>query len=80
MEDLVLLAEIPLKWQREFFFLLPYRKYHHLISRELTTGLWLGLPGQYSEKEEKDAAGFGFTEFRRVKGDWGYWLAFIEKE
>lgn len=79
MEDLVLLAEIPLKWQKEFFFLLPYRKYHHLISRELTTGLWLGLPGQYSEEEEKDAAGFGFTEFRRIKGDWGYWLAFIEK-
>lgn len=79
MEDLILLAEIPLKWQREFFFLLPYRKYHHLISRELTTGLWLGLPGQYSEKEEQDAANFGFTEFRRVKGDWGYWLAFIEK-
>ena len=79
MEDLILLAEIPLKWQREFFFLLPYRKYHHLISRELTTGLWLGLPGQYSEQEEKDAANFGFTEFRRVKGDWGYWLAFIEK-
>jgi hypothetical protein len=79
MEDLVLLAQIPLKWQKEFFFLLPYRKYHHLISREMTNGLWLGLPGQYSEKEEAEAAGFGFTEFRRVKGEWGYWLAFIEK-
>lgn len=80
LEDLVLLAEIPLKWQKEFFFLLPHRKYHHLISRELTTGLWLGLPGMYSEKEEKEAAAFGFTEFRRVKGEWGYWLAFIEKD
>ena len=44
LEELTLLSQIPLKWQREFFFLLPWRKYHHLILQEKEDGIWLGVP------------------------------------
>ncbi len=71
LEELTLLAQIPLKWQKEFFFLLPYRRYHHLILRQAENGYRLGLPGEYSEAEEAEAQRFGFREFRRVDGDWG---------
>lgn len=80
LEELTLLAQIPLKWQKEFFFLLPYRRYHHLILRQAENGYWLGLPGEYSEAEEAEAQRFGFREFRRVDGDWGYWIAFLAQE
>lgn len=80
LEELILLSEIPLKWQKEFFFLLPYRRYHHLILRQAENGYWLGLPGEYNAEEEGEAQAFGFREFRRVEGDWGYWLAFLEQE
>lgn len=80
LEELTLLSQIPLKWQREFFFLLPYRRYHHLILRETNEGIWLGLPGVYHTADEADAAAFGFREFRRVEGDWGYWMTFLEWE
>lgn len=80
LEEMTLLSQIPLRWQRAFFFLLPYRRYHHLILREGDTGVWLGVPGEYRAAEEAEAAAFGFTEFRRVDGDWGYWIAFLERD
>ena len=80
LEELTLLSRIPLRWQREFFFLLPARRYHHLILRETAEGVWLGLPNQYTEADAADAAAFGFREFRRVEEDWGYWMAFLERE
>ena len=80
MEELVLLSQIPLKWQREFFFLLPYRRYHHLILQEQEDGIWLGLPAFYDEKDEADAKSFGFREFCRVDDEWGYWMTFLERE
>lgn len=79
LEEMTLLSQIPLKWQREFFFLLPYRKYHHLILQEKENGIWLGLPNHYSEADAYDAETFGFGEFRRVDGDWGYWMCFLER-
>ncbi len=80
LEELTLLSQIPLKWQKEFFFLLPYRRYHHLILQEKEDGIRLGLPGMYREDDAADAKRFGFGEFHRVDDDWGYWLAFLEKE
>ena len=80
LEEMTLLSQIPLKWQREFFFLLPDRKYHHLILQEKENGIWLGLPNHYSEADAADAETFGFGEFRRVDGDWGYWMCFLERE
>lgn len=80
LEELTLLSQVPLRWQQEFFFLLPYRRYHHLILREETAGIWLGLPSSYAVEEEKEAEQFGFREFRRVEEDWGYWMAFLPLE
>ena len=51
-----------------------------LILRQAENGCWLGLPGEYSEEEEAEAQRFGFREFRRVDGDWGYWMAFLAQE
>lgn len=78
LEELTLLSQIPLKWQKEFFFLLPWRKYHHLILQEKEDGIWLGLPGQFNARDAADAHAFGFHEFRNTEGDWGYWMAFLE--
>lgn len=79
LEEMTLLSQIPLKWQREFFFLLPYRKYHHLILQEKENGIWLGLPNHYNEADAADAETFGFGTFRKVDGDWGYWMCFLER-
>lgn len=79
LEEMTLLSQIPLKWQREFFFLLPYRKYHHLILQEKEDGIWLGLPGQFNAADAADAHAFGFHEFRNTDGDWGYWMTFLER-
>ncbi len=79
-EELTLLAQIPLRWQKEFFFLLPCRRYHHLIAQEREDGVWLGLPGSYSEQDAAQGRAFGFGEFRAVDADWGYWLCFLEKQ
>ena len=80
LEELTLLSQVPLKWQKAFFFLLPYRRYHHLILQEEADGIWLGLPSVYQEEDMVDAQSFGFQEFRRVDGDWGYWMCFLEWE
>ena len=77
-EEMLLFSQVPLKWEREFFFLLPCRKYHHLILREEEKGLWLGVPQKYDERDIADAEKFGFREFRRVADEWGYWLTFLE--
>ena len=79
LEEMTLLSQIPLKWQREFFFLLPYRKYHHLILQEQEDGIRLGLPGQFNTQDAADAHAFGFHEFRNTEGDWGYWMTFLER-
>lgn len=79
LEELTLFAEVPLKWQRNFFFLLPYRKYHHLILREEAEGIWLGLPQKYDAADDVDAKQFGFSVFRRVEGEWGYRLTFLKR-
>lgn len=79
LEEMTLFAEIPLEWQRNFFFLLPYRKYHHLILREEAEGIRLGLPEQYDAADDADAKQFGFSIFRRVEGEWGYRLTFLKR-
>ena len=80
LEELTLLSQVPLKWQKAFFFLLPYRKYHHLILQEKENGIWIGLPGQFNTADAADAHAFGFHEFRNTADDWGYWMAFLERD
>ena len=79
LEEMVLFSEVPLGWKKEFFFLLPYRKYHHLILQEQGDGIWLGVPGQFQGEDAADAHAFGFHEFRNTEGNWGYWLAFLQR-
>ncbi|MDO4530594.1 MAG: hypothetical protein Q4C06_01325 [Bacillota bacterium] len=79
-DELSLLAEIPLHWRQEFFFLLPGRKYHHLILQEKEEGIYLGLPSYYREEDAKEGERFGFREFRPVEGDRGYWMCFLERK
>ena len=79
LEEVTLLSQIPLKWQKEFFFLLAYRKYHHLILQEKEDGIRLGLPGQFNPEDAADAHAFGFHEFRNTEDDWGYWMTFLER-
>lgn len=78
-EETVLLPQIPLRWQKEHFFLLPYRKYHHLILRETEDGIWLGLPGQFCADDAAEALQFGFREFRNTEEPWGYWMTFLKR-
>lgn len=78
MEELTLLPQLPLKWQKDFFFLLSYRRYHHLVLRAEGGSLWLGLPCVYHAEDEERAMAFGFETFRSVDGPLGYWLAKLE--
>ena len=80
LEEMTLLSEIPLQCQKEFFFLLPWRKYHHLILQEKEDGIWLGLPGRFNAADAADAHALGYHEFRGTDGDWGYWMAFLERK
>lgn len=78
LEELTLLPQLPLKWQKDFFFLLSYRRYHHLVLRAEGGSLWLGLPCVYHAEDEERAREFGFETFRSVDGTLGYWLAKVE--
>lgn len=80
LEELTLLAQIPLKWQKEFFFLLPYRRYHHLILRQAENGYCSVCRGIQRGGGSRGTALSGFGNFRRVDGDWGYWWAFLAQE
>ena len=79
LEEMALFPKVPLRWKKEFFFLLPYRKYHHLIMQTQEDGIWLGVPGQFRGEDAADAHAFGFHEFRNTAGNWGYWLAFLQR-
>jgi len=79
LEEMTLLSQVPLQWRNAFFFLLPWRKYHHLILQEKEDGIWLGVPGQFCADDAADAHAFGFREFRNTEGDWGYWITFLER-
>lgn len=78
LEELVLLPQIPLKWQKEFFFLLSYRKYRHLILCTDEGGGWLGVPCTGKQDDAEQAKALGFHEFRPVNEEFGYWLMRME--
>lgn len=69
------------------FLLHGYYCYRHLIFLENASGEYqLGVPGIYSEREEKNAEHFGFREFRSIgdfekrQGAFGYWMLPLIKE
>ena len=61
------------------FFLLPYRRYGHLILRKTQDGYLFGLPDRYQAENRRRAEMLGFREFRHIEGeeDFGYWIGAI---
>lgn len=79
LEELLFFPETPLQWQKDFFFLLPYRRYGHLILRKTQDGYLFGLPDRYQAENRRRAEMLGFREFRHIEGeeDFGYWIGAI---
>lgn len=75
LEETMLLENTPLAWLRDYFFLMPMRKYHHLIWKPETEGYSIGVPGIDSSDNRKRAEELGFDKFRKMKNDdLGYWI------
>lgn len=67
-------------WGSNHFLLHAFYQYRHLIlARKRTENrVYLGVPGEFGEKEKFMAAMFGLRQFQRErqgKSDKGYWLA-----
>lgn len=63
------------------FLLHGYSCYRHLLFAQLQDGKYvLGVPGVFSEREEKNAFRFGFSDFQplgetgQMQGAFGYWF------
>ena len=80
LAELAGFSGIPLSWQKEFFFLLAERKYHHLIFGETAERVFVGVPALLDDGGAERAEELGFGEFRSVSGKTGYWLFSKEKE
>jgi hypothetical protein len=69
------------------FLLHGYYCYRHLVFAQMADERYvLGVPGIYSEKEQKNARRFGFTDFQALgdleirQGAFGYWLLELPRE
>ncbi|WP_352400565.1 hypothetical protein [Anaerotignum sp.] len=75
LEETMLLEGIPLSWLKDYFFLMPMRKYHHFIWKPEAEGYSIGIPGTDSSDNQQRAQELGFGEFRKMKNDdLGYWV------
>ncbi len=81
--DFVLLPEAAYRVAHNSFLLHGYYNYHHLILTKVEnrgeTVYYLGVPGNYFEKEKQVAVMFGFESFECAKepaeqGDFGYYM------
>jgi len=81
--DFVLLPEAAYRVAHNSFLLHGYYNYHHLILTRVEnrgeTIYYLGVPGNYFEKEKQVAVMFGFESFECAKepaeqGDFGYYM------
>lgn len=81
LKELLYFGEIPSQRQRDFFFLLSYHRYGHLILRQTEEGVLIGLPDSYDSSARRRAEGLGFTEFRPLPGqkDMGYWIGLLSR-
>lgn len=69
------------------FLLHGYYCYRHLLFAQMADGRYvLGVPGIYSDREQKNACRFGFPDFQSIgdfgmqQGAFGYWLLEIPEE
>ena len=81
LKELLYFGEIPSQRQRDFFFLLCYHRYGHLILHQREDGMEVGLPDSYDSSARRRAEGLGFTEFRPLPGqkDMGYWIGRLSR-
>lgn len=81
LKELLYFGEIPSQRQRDFFFLLCYHRYGHLILHQKEDGVEIGLPDSYDSGARRRAEGLGFTEFRPLPGqkDMGYWIGLLSR-
>lgn len=85
--DFVLLPAADYKAAHNSFLLHGYYNYHHLIltkvERRGETLFYLGVPGNYFEKEKQVAVMFGFESFECAEepadyGDFGYYMMRVQ--
>lgn len=81
LKELLYFGDIPSQRQRDFFFLLCYHRYGHLILRQGEGGMEVGLPDSFDSSARRRAEGLGFTEFRPLPGqkNMGYWLGRLSR-
>ena len=81
LKELLYFGEIPSQRQRDFFFLLCYHRYGHLILRQGEEGMEIGLPDSYDSGARRRAEGLGFTEFRPLpeQENMGYWIGHLSR-
>ena len=86
-EDFVVLRERCYQMTHNSFLLHGYYNYRHLLlMRQETTGqvkYYLGVPGNFYEREKQVARMFGFESFEGTRepaweGDFGYYLIAVE--
>ncbi len=77
LKELLFFDNLPLAWQKEPFFLLPYHRYGHLILREEEGAIWFGLPDFYEPQDKPRGMALGFSEFLPIEQNngMGYWIA-----
>ena len=75
LEEMVLLDDIPLSWMKDYFFLIPMKKYHHFIWKPEVEGYSFGVPGMDTSEDRAKAEKLGFSKFKKMQnGDLGYWI------
>lgn len=81
LKELLYFGDISAQRQRDFFFLLSYHRYGHLILRQSQEGTLVGLPDSYDSRAKRRAEGLGFTEFRPLadRQDLGYWMGRLSR-
>ena len=79
LEELTLLAQIPLKWQKEFLPA-PLQKVSSSDSAAGRKRLLARFAGGIQRGGGSRGTALRVREFRRVDGDWGYWMAFLAQE
>ncbi len=85
--DFVILSERNYRLVNNSFLLHGYYNYHHLILTRIRernkTSYYIGVPGNFYEREKKTAVMFGFKSFECAvepaeEGDFGYYMMPVE--
>lgn len=87
LQDLIILPRLYYRLVENSFLLHGYYNYEHLILAKLykkgTEKYYIGVPGNYYEKEKQVAVLFGFESFEpktepAAEGDYGYYMISVD--